>query len=331
MLHPVEPAELPDGRRRRRGAPRGGRRKDDANDGRADLRRARQGRRPTRPSTTCQYAVAGRHRTSTASCWPGGPGHCSTSPARSTPTRCCGSRSASASTRSSDAAQQPSRRSARVLPKLLDQYKLLGQQPGTRDGRRRLGRAAEPRSIYGGEPGAGRRRGRRGAGRGLRAGGRRRGDLAGGQPARAARPRPRPRTDSAGKPVGSVHGDSVGVHASDAANAWRNIAAGQQPAQHGRQPDRRRVPHGRPERRADSRTPYPLAEHLEKVKATDAGRRCSRETEAAIQAQGPGPACAAGAPLRRAGPRPRGRCSTCCCATPSARTGRCTPRSTTAR
>lgn len=27
-----------------------------------------------------------------------------------------------------------------------------------------------------------------------------------------------------GKPEGSVHGDSVGVHASDAANAWRNIA-----------------------------------------------------------------------------------------------------------
>jgi hypothetical protein len=29
---------------------------------------------------------------------------------------------------------------------------------------------------------------------------------------------------SAEKPIGSVHGDSVGVHASDAANAWRNIA-----------------------------------------------------------------------------------------------------------
>src|SRR5262249_25392767 len=27
-----------------------------------------------------------------------------------------------------------------------------------------------------------------------------------------------------GKPPGCVHGDSVGVHASDAANAWRNIA-----------------------------------------------------------------------------------------------------------
>ena len=28
----------------------------------------------------------------------------------------------------------------------------------------------------------------------------------------------------AGKPVGSIHGASVGVHASDSANAWRNIA-----------------------------------------------------------------------------------------------------------
>lgn len=27
-----------------------------------------------------------------------------------------------------------------------------------------------------------------------------------------------------GKPIGSVHGDSIGVHASDAANAWRNMA-----------------------------------------------------------------------------------------------------------
>ena len=29
---------------------------------------------------------------------------------------------------------------------------------------------------------------------------------------------------SPGKPEGSVHGDSVGVHASDAANGWRHIA-----------------------------------------------------------------------------------------------------------
>src|SRR5205807_3316193 len=27
-----------------------------------------------------------------------------------------------------------------------------------------------------------------------------------------------------GKPLGSVHGDSIGVHACDSANAWRNMA-----------------------------------------------------------------------------------------------------------
>lgn len=33
-----------------------------------------------------------------------------------------------------------------------------------------------------------------------------------------------PRDESPGKPIGSVHGDSIGVHASDSANAWRNLA-----------------------------------------------------------------------------------------------------------
>jgi hypothetical protein len=33
-----------------------------------------------------------------------------------------------------------------------------------------------------------------------------------------------PREESTGKPPGSVHGDSIGVHASDSANAWRNLA-----------------------------------------------------------------------------------------------------------
>ena len=33
------------------------------------------------------------------------------------------------------------------------------------------------------------------------------------------------RTEWPGKPIGSVHGDSVGVHASDSANAWRNMAS----------------------------------------------------------------------------------------------------------
>jgi len=33
-----------------------------------------------------------------------------------------------------------------------------------------------------------------------------------------------PREEVAGKPPGSVHGDSIGVHACDSANAWRNMA-----------------------------------------------------------------------------------------------------------
>lgn len=33
-----------------------------------------------------------------------------------------------------------------------------------------------------------------------------------------------PREEVAGKPIGSVHGDSIGVHACDSANAWRNMA-----------------------------------------------------------------------------------------------------------
>lgn len=33
-----------------------------------------------------------------------------------------------------------------------------------------------------------------------------------------------PRDESIGKPPGSIHGDSIGVHASDSANAWRNMA-----------------------------------------------------------------------------------------------------------
>jgi len=34
----------------------------------------------------------------------------------------------------------------------------------------------------------------------------------------------RPREESTGKPPGSVHGDSIGVHACDSACAWRNLA-----------------------------------------------------------------------------------------------------------
>src|SRR5439155_19635267 len=34
-----------------------------------------------------------------------------------------------------------------------------------------------------------------------------------------------PNQSAPNRPAGSVHGDSVGVHASDSANAWRNLAS----------------------------------------------------------------------------------------------------------
>jgi hypothetical protein len=73
---------------------------------------------------------------------------------------------------------------------------------------------------------------------------------------------------SPGKPAGSCHGDSVGVHASDAANAWRNIA---------RVSNQRNTVaslivgafHTAGQSDRSNKEPYPFAEHLERVKATD--------------------------------------------------------------
>src|SRR5690348_16128341 len=84
---------------------------------------------------------------------------------------------------------------------------------------------------------------------------------------------------SPAKPEGSVHGDSVGVHASDAANGWRHIAkvanarntfasliaAAYHPAgQTGRQMSK----------------PYPLAEDVEKVEEKDSARLIAALDEA---------------------------------------------------
>ncbi len=83
------------------------------------------------------------------------------------------------------------------------------------------------------------------------------------------------------KPIGSVHGDSVGVHASDAANAWRNIA---------RVSNRRNAvaslivgafhTAGQSGRLNKDRFPHP--EHLEKVAATEP-QPLLRDLEAAIK------------------------------------------------
>jgi hypothetical protein len=91
---------------------------------------------------------------------------------------------------------------------------------------------------------------------------------------------------SPGKPPGSVHGDSIGVHASDAVNAWRNMACAVNPRNAaaclilaGYE-----VARDRQGRAAEflKWAPRPLADVLESVKTTDAGRLLA-ETEAAIQ------------------------------------------------
>lgn len=99
----------------------------------------------------------------------------------------------------------------------------------------------------------------------------------GGRPERWASP---------GKPPGSVHGDSVGVHASDAVNAWRNMAKVVNPrnaaaclilAAYN-------VARDKQYRAAEflKWTPRPLAEYVEAVRPTDAPKMLS-ELEIAIQ------------------------------------------------
>jgi len=88
---------------------------------------------------------------------------------------------------------------------------------------------------------------------------------------------------NADKPVGSCHGDSVGVHASDAANAWRNIIRVSTPrnviaslivgAYHTGGQSGRSNPQ-----------PYPFTEHLAEVKSEDT-RTLLAETETAIRAK----------------------------------------------
>jgi hypothetical protein len=100
----------------------------------------------------------------------------------------------------------------------------------------------------------------------------------------------RRKEDSPAKPKGSVHGASVGVHAQDAANAWRNIA---------RVANRRNTVaslivgayHTAGQSASLNPKPYPLAEHAEAVRdvAPDA---LLAEAESAIKAKDQARACA---------------------------------------
>jgi hypothetical protein len=93
-----------------------------------------------------------------------------------------------------------------------------------------------------------------------------------------------------GKPVGSCHGDSVGVHASDSANAWRNIAK----VSNSRNAVASLIVgayHTAGQLSHQNKDPYPSPEHLEKVKATDAASLL-KEAEGAIRDKDQYRACA---------------------------------------
>lgn len=88
---------------------------------------------------------------------------------------------------------------------------------------------------------------------------------------------------NADKPAGSCHGDSVGVHASDAANAWRNIVRVSDP--------RNAIAglivgafHTAGQSQYSNANPYPFAEHLESVKG-DTPEKLLGEADEAIHAK----------------------------------------------
>jgi hypothetical protein len=109
-----------------------------------------------------------------------------------------------------------------LIPRLLDQHRLVGREPGTRTAEDRwieelsqtifrstpeqAADAAAAALAEGMNPAA--------IGEAI--------TLAANQ--LVLRDNGRPQAEGPNKPAGSVHGDSIGVHACDSANAWRNLA-----------------------------------------------------------------------------------------------------------
>lgn len=95
-----------------------------------------------------------------------------------------------------------------------------------------------------------------------------------------------PRDEVAGKPIGSVHGDSIGVHACDSANAWRNLALVGNPRNCFASLilGAYQVALDRTARGGDflDWQPLPFARHLGEIKSTDADALL-RELEEAIR------------------------------------------------
>jgi hypothetical protein len=155
-----------------------------------------------------------------------------------------------------------------LVPKVLDQHGLLGKKPGTKTADDAwVAKFAD--TLFASNPEQ--------AGEAVAAA------LAEGMAAEAVseaiglaanqlilRDEGRPRAEGGNKPAGSIHGDSIGVHACDSAHAWRNLAkAGDRRTQvtslilAGYQVARDRAERGGNFLKWDA---YPRAEHAEKVK-----------------------------------------------------------------
>jgi hypothetical protein len=166
-----------------------------------------------------------------------------------------------------------------TLPKLLDQYKLLGKTPGTRKADDAwVEHLAE--TVYGG----GREKAADAVAAALAEG---MSPEAIGEAISLAANRlvlcdPGRQKAEPGKPIGSIHGASVGVHASDSANAWRNIAR----VSNARNTFASLIVgayHTAGQNGGQRKEPYPPAEQLEKIKAKD-GPALLRDAEDAIKA-----------------------------------------------
>jgi len=96
-----------------------------------------------------------------------------------------------------------------------------------------------------------------------------------------------PRDEVAGKPPGSVHGDSIGVHACDSANAWRGMSRVTNPRNCFASIilGAYQVAMDRTERGGDFTNwqPLPMPRHVAEVKSTDADTLL-READEAIRA-----------------------------------------------
>ena len=106
-----------------------------------------------------------------------------------------------------------------------------------------------------------------------------------------------------GKPIGSVHGDSVGVHASDSANAWRNMARVSNP----RNTFASLIVgafHTAGQAGGQRKELYPLPEHLEKVQGKDAAALL-QELEDAIKTKDQPLSCAITHRYSELGHKPR--------------------------